>query len=158
MNQIIYLFLILILAIGFPLFFNLSKSLKMMENFSNLGMAQGAYPSSLTDVLVQDTYPITGINSVSDRSGSNMWKKYPIFEVGSYDQITNNLRYNENPDIGTCTAADFCFALYDDKYLGSNYVTPLPPVEIMEQGSRVNYFNTDKNLLPFRTDTANILY
>jgi hypothetical protein len=89
-----------------------------------------------------------------------MWWHYPTFSLGSYKQITNNIRYPNNPDIGRCTPGSMCGALYHEKYLGSNYVTPLPPVNSMS-GTRVGYFTTDEQLidsLPFRTDMQNILY
>ncbi len=147
MNNIITVFVIVI--IGAVLFFN---SFKMIENYSNLG---SAYPSA--DVLVQDTFPITGINSVSNNQASNVWWQYPIFKVGSYDQITNNIRYPRNTDTGRCMPEDFCDAFYKPRQNKSNYVTQLPPVN-PDCGTRVGYFTTDQNLLPFRTDVPNILY
>ena len=160
MNETVFLFLILVLAIGLPLFFKISESLKTMgEGFTNytLAGASGDFPSAVTDVLVQDTYPITGINGVSDESANEMWWRYPTFRVGSYKQMTNNIRYPYNPDVARCTPANFCYALYKDKKLGSNIITPLPPVN-PTCGTRVGYFSTNKNLLPFRTDVPNILY
>ena len=48
----------------------------------------GNVPSAETDVIVQDMYPITGINGISNNSASDIWWWYPIFTVGSYAQIT----------------------------------------------------------------------
>jgi len=131
----------------------------LMEGFSNYTLAQadGEYPFAQTSVLVQDEFPLTGNKGVSDESAGKMWWRYPVFEVGSYDQITNNIRYSNNPDVGQCMPADVCFALYKDRKHPSNYVKPLPPVN-PDCGTRVGYFATDVNLLPFRTDTSNILY
>ena len=159
MKDYLFIFLILVLALVPPIFSKMSESFKNKnknEGFT-LGGASGDYPCAENNVLVQDTYPITGINGVSDESGSKMWWRYPIFEVGSFKQMTNNIRYPNNPDDARCTAADFCYALYKDKKIGSNIVTPLPPVD-PNSGTRVGYFATDENLLPFRTDAANILY
>lgn len=156
MKNIITIFAILIIIIGAPLFFNMFKSFKMIENYSNYNLG-GAYPSAENDVLVQDTFPITGINSVSDKQASNVWWQYPIFKVGSYDQITNNIRYPRNTDTGRCMPEDFCDAFYKPRQNKSNYVTPLPPVN-PNCGTRVGYFTTDQNLLPFRSDVPNILY
>jgi hypothetical protein len=82
---------------------------------------------------------------------------FPIFEVGSYAQTTNNIRYPANPDDGQCRPAEVCGALY------GNQTSPqpkdnivLPPVSDSEW-SRVNYYNTNKNLLPFKNQ-GNILY
>jgi hypothetical protein len=157
MKDYLFLILILVLAVIPPIYSKLTESFKNKKEGFTLGGASGDYPSAQNDVLLQDTYPITGINSVSDESGSKMWWRYPIFQVGSFKQMTNNIRYPNNPDDGGCTAADVCFALYKNKNMGSNIVTPLPPVD-PNLGTRVGYFATDENLLPFRTDVPNILY
>lgn len=156
MNQIVFLFLILVLAIGLPLFLKLNNSIEGYSNYSLAG-AMGNFPDAQTKVLVQDTYPPIGKNEISNDTAADIWWHYPTFEVGSYKQITNNIRYPNNPDIGRCTPASMCGALYHEKKIGSNYIEQLPPVN-PDSGTRVGYFTTDENLLPFRTDTPNILY
>ena len=155
--KILISFLILLVVVALSLFYK--PDFFNSEGFTNyyLGSTDGIYPSSETDVLVQDTYPITGKNGVSSEGANKMWWHYPIFEVGSYKQITNNIRYPNNPDTGRCMPSNFCGALYKDKNLKSNYIEPLPPVN-PESGTRVGYFTTDINMLPFRTDVPNILY
>ena len=154
MNKIFLLLLLIVIAL--ILFYN---SLIKIEGFSNysLGATTGNYPSSETDVLLQDSYPITGKNGVSNDGSNEIWWHYPIFEVGSYDQITNNLKYPNNPDTGRCMPANFCGALYKEKQTQTNYIKQLPPVN-PNSGTRVGYFTTDINMLPFRTDMPNILY
>lgn len=159
MKPAIFLILIIILALGLPLIFNFQN---IYENFTNysLDQAMGNFPDAQTRVLVQDTYPPIGKNELSNETSNDMWWHYPIFTLGSYDQITNNIRYYNNPDIGRCTPGSFCGALYHEKKLGNNYVKPLPPVN-PNCGTRVGYFTTDEQLidsLPFRTDIQNILY
>jgi hypothetical protein len=156
MNQIVFLFLILVLAIGLPLFFKLNNSIEGYNNYS-LARAMGDFPDAQTKVLVQDTYPPIGKNEISNETAADIWWHYPTFKVGSYDQITNNIRYPNNPDEGTCMPASMCGALYHEKKTGSNYIEQLPPVN-PTSGTRIGYFTTDENLLPFRTDTPNILY
>jgi hypothetical protein len=156
MNQIIFLLMLIILAIALPLF------LRNIEGFSNYKLDQsiGNFPDAQTRVLVQDTYPPIGKNQLSNETSNDMWWHYPIFTLGSYKQITNNIRYPNNPDIGRCTPGSMCGALYHKKILGSNYITPLPPVN-PTCGTRVGYFTTDEQLitsLPYRTDMQNILY
>lgn len=158
MNQIIFLLMLIILALGLPLVFNFSS---LVEGYSNYktSQAMGCYPDAQTQVLVQDTYPPIGKNQISDDTANDIWFYYPTFALGSYEQITNNIRYSRNPDIGRCTPASMCGALYHQKYLGSNIITPLPPVS--ETGTRVGYFTTDEQLidsLPFTSDGPNILY
>ena len=151
MKKYIFLFLIIVLSIGIPLLFNI---LKKKEGYSNytLDKAFGQYPNAQTTVLVQDTYPFIGKNQLSDNTSNDIWKEYPIFKLGSYEQITNNIRYPDNPDDGTCMPASMCGALYRNKNIHTN----LPQVKI--DGTRINYYNTDVNLLPFRTNITNILY
>jgi hypothetical protein len=156
MNQFIFLFFIVVLAIGIPYFFNISEYIESFSNYT-LDGANGNYPAAQTDVLVQDTYPAIGKNQVSNESGEKMWQKYPIFQLGSYEQTTNNIRYPNNPDDGRCTPANLCYALYKDKDIGSNVVEPLPPLN-PDCGTRVGYFDTDSTLMAFRTNMQNILY
>ena len=157
MNQILFLVLIIVLAIALPLFFKFSNTFEGYSNYSLAG-TMGNFPQAQSEVLVQNTYPAIGKNELSDNTSSDIWWHYPIFKLGSYEQITNNIRYPHNPDEGTCMPASICGALYHDKFIKSNYVEPLPPVNFKCDGPRVGYFNTDINLLPFRTDIANILY
>ena len=159
MNQIVFLLLILVLAIGLPLFFKVSESFKKIETFSNytLDQANGSFPKAQTEVLVQDTYPAIGKNQISDNNASDIWWHYPVFQLGSYKQITNNIRYPDTPDEGTCMPASMCGALYNERFLKSNYIEQLPQLN-PECGTRVGYFDTDVNLLPYRTNMQNILY
>jgi len=159
MNQIVFLFLILVLALGLPLFLKISESFKKREGYSNytLDGANGNFPAAQTQVLVQDTYPAIGKNQISNNTSNDIWWHYPIFELGSYKQITNNIRYPNNPDEGTCEPASMCGALYHNKFLKSNYIEQLPPLN-PTCGTRVGYFDTNVNLLPYRTDVPNVLY
>ena len=159
MNEFVFLLLLIILAIGLPFIFNLPNIYEGYSNYS-LNQAMGKVPDSQTQVLVQDTYPPIGRNQISNDNASNIWWHYPTFKLGSYDQITNNIRYSNNPDVGRCTPASMCGALYHQKDIGSNYVKPLPPVN-PDCGTRVGYFTTDDQLidsLPYRTNMQNILY
>lgn len=131
------------------------------ETFSNytLENAYGKIPDSETNGLIQDIYPYKGTNQISNNTSSDMWWHYPIFTLGSYKQITNNIKYPNNPDIGTCMPASLCGA-YSEKNIGNNTITTLPPVN-PTCGTRVGYFTADDQLidsLPFRTDMQNILY
>ena len=162
MNKILLLFIILLLSISIPLFCY-GRNFKSLEGYSNYNLenAMGDVPSSETQVLVQDAYPPIGKNQISNETSNDMWWHYPTFQLGSYDQVTNNIRYPNNPDVGRCMPGSMCGALYHEKKnMPSNYVTPLPPVN-PDCGTRVGYFTTDEQLidsLPFRTNLQNILY
>jgi hypothetical protein len=159
MNQIVFLLLLIILAIVLPLVFNFSNIYEGFSNYS-LDQATGKFPDAQTKVLVQDTYPPIGKNQISNDNASDIWWHYPIFKLGSYSQITNNIRYPDTPDEGTCMPASMCGALYYSKKTGDNYVKPLPPIN-PDCGTRVGYFTTNERVitsLPYRTDMQNILY
>ena len=151
-NIIIILLVILIISVLFAF----SKK----EGFSglyDLSMA-GSYPK-MVDEAILDDYPKIGKNQTSKDDYSEIWWHFPIFSVGSYEQITNNLRYRYNPDNGTCVRADFCGAVYHDKKnTKTNIVKPLPPAE-EGPGARVGYYRSEPNELYFSIPTnENILY
>lgn len=150
-RDVLFLSSIIVIALAIPLFF------RYTEGFT-LDQAIGPIPDPL---LVQDTYPPIGKNKLSNDTSAKMWWHYPTFSLGSYEQITNNIRYPHNPDDGRCMPGSMCGALYhDNKNLGDNDVYPLPPVN-PDCGTRIGYFTTDKQLvdsLPFRTNLQNILY
>lgn len=154
-QHILLLLAILVIGLAIPMIFARSKP--YLETFT-LNQAMGSIPDPL---LVQDTYPPIGKNQLSDDTSEKMWWHYPTFQLGSYQQITNNIRYPYNPDIGQCMPGAMCGALYhDNKNLGDNHVYPLPPVS-PDDGTRVGYFSTENQLidsLPFRTNLQNILY
>lgn len=160
MNKYIFLLTIIVLGLGFPTAYKIITR-KQVENYRNCSANHNT--SNLdnsnieSNILVADSYPWTGRNGISNNDANSIWWHYPIFELGSYDQITNNIRYPNNPDEGTCMPASMCGALYKEKQLKTNYITPLPPVN-PNCGTRIGYFTTDINLLPFRTDVPNILY
>ena len=159
MNQILFLLLLIILSLGLPLLFNISTLYEGYSNYS-LGQASGKFPDAQNKVLVQDTYPAIGKNELSNNTANDIWMDYPIFPLGSYDQKTNNIRYPDNPDEGTCMPASMCGALYHDKNTGDNTIKPLPPVDA-NSGTRVGYFVTNEQVitsLPYRSDMQNILY
>ena len=156
MKQISLLVLILfVCALLVPYFYTQLKPYFSLEgfksyNFDNINVENinveniginNKYPLTENNVLVQDYYKISGKNGVSRDQGSKIWWHYPIFKVGSYKQITNNLRYYKNPDTGVCMAADFCGTLYKDTKNKSNIITQLPPVEPSNK-VRVNYYSS----------------
>ena len=151
--------LFLIIVILTIVFYN--RYFTKQEGFDNYNLenAMGRVPSSEINALVQQTYPITGRNGISNNGAANIWWHYPIFSAGSYKQLTNNLRYWRNPDEGTCIRADFCGAMYHDKKnTKSNEVFPLPPAE-EGPGARVGYYRSEPNALFYSIPTnENILY
>jgi len=117
------------------------------EGYKNNDLTDpGLYPSNVDAYgLLFDEYPSKNSKLTSNNSYPDIWWYYPIFGVGSYAQITNNLRYRRNPDDGECRTAEFCGALYRDNQVASNIIKPLPPVPDTP-GTRVNYYRTQENL------------
>ena len=180
----IYLFIILFIAILVPMLY--SSIFLSKESYTNLGdfispytneynkeynningasnvkvhqsHNYGHYPSSEDGGLVSDSFPSTNNKNVSSYQEQMMWWHYPVFKVGSYEQITNNLKYPNNPDVGQCMPADFCGTLYKEFQPQLNEAQVLPPVTRSCNGTRVNYFNTAPNMLTFKNLTTNILY
>jgi len=149
---ILFLLVLLIVSIGTLV----SSSATMVEGFKDRDLGKNITFDN-GDALLENDYPLTGRNGVSNNSASTIWWHYPIFKVGSYAQITNNIKYPNNPDDGQCMPAEFCGSLYKEKpNMPSNYSEPLPPVADSPY-ARVNYYNTDDNLLPFKNE-GNVLY
>ena len=109
------------------------------------GYIQNQYPNSIINPILEGSYPLmNNQNNVSNDSYYDIWWKYPSLKLGSYAQITNNLKYFNNPDDGTCISADFCGALYKNQKHKTNIITPLPPVP-NGSGVRVNYYRSESN-------------
>jgi hypothetical protein len=163
MGKTIIIVVLLILILVFALYVNLSNNkIEGFKNSScctNLGSDNNSFinPTPNDDILLKDSYPLKEKIGVSNDTANKIWWHYPTFEVGSYAQITNNLKYPNNPDVGRCTATEFCGSIYDEYQKKSNYIKPLPPID-PNCGTRVGYFTTGINLLPFRNDIQNILY
>jgi hypothetical protein len=160
------IFIIAIIVLGLYLVPFIYKVIfiQNVEGFSGLYelTTHGVYPKSV-DQAILDDYPKINKNKTSNNNYNQIWWRYPTFSLGSFEQITNNLRYHYNPDQGTCVRADFCGAVYHDKkeynsVKKTNIVNPLPPAE-EGTGARVGYFRTEPNELFYSIPTnENILY
>ncbi len=144
----LFLLILFISALIIPYFYTELKPYFSLEGFESYNLEKmdiisktNGYPLAENSPLIQDSYKITGKNGVTKDQGSKIWWHYPIFKVGSFKQLTNNLRYYKNPDIGNCMAAEFCGTLYKDNKNKSNIVLPLPPVA-PSNGVRVNYYSS----------------
>ena len=150
--------ILIILLVAIP--YLKSVFIHNFEQFSGMNelSSPGSFPKSVDKPILND-YPLIGKNETSNNNYNDIWWHYPIFSLGSYEQITNNLKHRYNPDEGTCTRADFCGAIYDDnKNTKSNIVVPLPEAQEGD-GARIGYFRTEPNELYFSIPTNdNILY
>lgn len=142
---LIFLFVILASIAFFP---------KVVDGFKNslttdlVNMDLGAsFPECQNIALLNKEFPVIHTNMVSNKMYSDIWWEYPSFGVGSYKQITNNIRYPNNPDNGKAVRAEFSNAFYKNKKNKSNYSVPLGPVPLSADKLRVGYYNTKNNLL-----------
>lgn len=145
----ICLFLMLLMIIVYPLAkFKYRGNCHCSEGFHNKKTGL-IYSNNIPEntYLLKDYYPTDNRLIIDANNYSHNWLYYPIFSLGSYEQITNNLKYLKNPDEGTCTPAEFCGDFYKDRDYSpnTNISHPLPPVP-NETGLRVNYYRTKPNL------------
>lgn len=147
-----FIFLIGLIAVSLYL----APFIRQIEGFSQLANP-GSFPHS-DEKPILNSYPFIGKNKTSNNNYNQIWWHNPIFTLGSFEQITNNLKYRYNPDDGNCIRADFCGALYHKKHTKSNIIKELPPAQ-EGPGARVGYFRTEPNELYFSIPTnENILY
>lgn len=103
----LFLFGILVVALI------LAPFLKFSEGFSLNGpieLLPGDFPNAVDKPLLGDMFALTGNNNVLEGgNATRMWKSNP---VGNFDQKTNNEKYPDSPDNGSCTPAMFCDLFY----------------------------------------------
>ena len=141
-TALLFLFMILIVGIAISLTINVEGFTQQPYNLENAGK----YPQS-DNLPILNNYPYTGAKNVSKNGANNIWWRFPIFPLGSFAQVTNNLKYQRNPDNGDCSRSEFCGALYKDNQEKTNYAEILPPTPpTSSDETRVNYYNSNKNL------------
>ena len=114
------------------------------------------YPDSHTFPLLKGVYPLTKTTVISNNNADFVGLHNAPTDLSSFAQITNNVRYNNNPDNGTCTPAQFCGSFYKDYQNKVNVAVPLTPVPY-GPGARVNYVRSKNNLLQFNFK-ENVMY
>jgi hypothetical protein len=134
--------LLIVSIIFYIIYFNNSNIFK--ENFNNILETVGDYPISQSEPLLYNVYKSQKNINIGEDDASDMLNQFPIFKLGSYNQITNNLRYWKNPDNGTCAPTNMCNTLYLDKQVKSNVIKPLEQTPECSNLKRVNYYNTIK--------------
>ena len=156
MKAFVFFFTFLMIFVAFSLILTIFKKKLCNESFENnklfkenfanyhLDEAVGGVNAS-QELLLQNSYLLTGNKEISKNDAYNIWWHYPVFQVGSYAQITNNMKYPNNPDDGTCMPASMCQTLYKNKQT-SNHAHILLPVKEDANAVRVNYYNSSNKL------------
>lgn len=123
--------ILLILAGLYALFF---VFFSMKEGFGNLGY--GSFPEIIDTALLSCFYPVKKEPELNDVNYSVIAKDQPRTPMSSYEQITNNFKFWETPNNGTCTPAEFCNSIYSMKHIEK----PELDQPDDKKGIRVNYF------------------
>jgi len=135
-DNILFLILALLLALIGSFFFT-----PVRENFMSHLLEPGTFPTSVTKPLLQGNYPLQkGGGGLSDLDSKSMSAFYPIFP-SSYLQRTNNVRYWATPNNGTCSPANMCGTLYEDKKINIPHFPPMIPFS--SKDTRVNVYAYD---------------
>jgi hypothetical protein len=141
-----YLFIFFMIIGGEP---------KGLEGFRQM-LWPNDYPDSQTFPLLKGVYPLRESTVISNNNADFVGLHNAPTDLSSFAQITNNIRYNNNPDNGTCTPAQFCGSLYKSYQNKVNTSVPLNPVPY-GPGARVNFVRSKNNLLQFNFK-ENVMY
>jgi hypothetical protein len=136
-DSILFLILALLFALIGSFFFT-----PIRENFVSNLLEPGAFPESVTKPLLQGDYPLQKDPGLSDLDGRSMSAFYPVFP-NSYLQRTNNVRYWATPNNGTCTPANMCGTLYENKKINVPEFPPIIPFS--SKVKRVNIYAYDED-------------
>ena len=113
------------------------------EGYHNL--SPGSFPIDVDVPILHEEYPLKQHMGLSNNTYEMNSTYYPIFG-SSYEQCTNNVRYWSTPNNGTCSPADFCGGLYNNKKIDVSK-TPVP-ISLASPDIRVNYFASHKLVCP----------
>lgn len=135
-EKIVIAFFILVIA---AFVYNLIVNNSGFVPYSTEGFVPLLPASTDSSSHLLDYYPnLDPTGKLGDKGASQLWQEYPIFKVGSYAQMTNNIRYPKNPDVGQCRPESMCNVLYGDRQ-----EMPEPDVPPVEGKVRVGFYNTD---------------
>lgn len=108
------------------------------EGFKNITSESNPYS---VDNIILNQYPNKSNRKLSSNNSEYSYLNYPIFG-SSYSQYTNNIRYWENPDNGTCSRSEFCGGFYDNKKIDIPKTPNLIPFS--SSTVRVNFYGSHK--------------
>jgi hypothetical protein len=136
-DGILFLILALLLALIGSFFYT-----PVRENFISNLLQLGVFPESVSKPILYGDYPLQkGVLGLSDLNSKSLSAYYPVFP-SSYLQRTNNVRYWATPNDGTCSPANMCGTLYDNKTLNIPKFPRMVPFSSKQ--TRVNMFAFDE--------------
>jgi len=124
MRDLLFLFLILFVALFVGQFLPDSWAHEAFENRVPLLPAsyiqeQGSNNNNNNNI-VSPPFPPGDMNPAHWKGVGDNWFHEPVYALGSYAQVTNNVRYPSSPDNGSCTPPSFCGSFYapGEVYMG----------------------------------------
>jgi hypothetical protein len=112
------------------------------EAFSMLN--HGVYPVSQDNLMLECLYPKNKIPLTERIMNSEKSKQIfhdTLVPMSSYEQRTNNKRYWNNPDNGSCVGFDVC-GFYDNMAINKQYPSTLEIPSFSSNKKRVNIQET----------------
>ena len=123
MRDLLFLFLILFVAllVGQLLPASWAPGRVAAEAFENrVPLLPAGYPRALETNIVTPPFPAGDMDPAHWKGAGDNWFHEPVYALGSYAQVTNNVRYPSSPDNGSCTPPSFCGSFYapGEVYMG----------------------------------------
>ena len=122
------------------------------EGFYNysLNHSGSPFPMSVdnTGLLLENQYPFINRKKITSKNNfMDYWWKFPNTKNSNYQQVTNNFKYQKNPDIANAIPEEFNGLFYHNVKNKSNITCSLQPVPDIPNAVRIGYFNSKTNLL-----------
>jgi hypothetical protein len=142
--RILFAILIIFLIVYFWI-----KKRNNKENFYNYSSNQigSLIHSNGNDLLLKNEFPTIKNPKISNKNYDDFWWRYPELKFSNYEQLTNNIKYVNNPDQATAIPAEFNFLFYKNIHNKSNKICVPSPVKTKKGQVRIGYFNTDVDIL-----------
>ena len=136
-NTILFVILVLLLLSYFGFIGVFYKESFIANINNNRQLMPGEYPLTATQPLLYGDYKVKQNTNVTKNNDYNIWKEYPVYP-SSYKQETNNKRYWNTPDNGTCSPAEFCGTPYEKTEQKKDVITK--PIPIEANVTRINWW------------------
>lgn len=107
------------------------------ESFVNR-LSKSNFPESQDNTILVNDYPTKQPQELTKHTYEQNSKLAPVSPMSSYEQVTNNKKYWNTPNNGSCSPAEFCGSMYGSKKI-SHPSEPKPN----DLSTRVNYYNIE---------------
>ena len=139
---------------GFPPFIKEEDLYEGFDNFDFTSFGSKIAKKSNDELLLGKgtSFPVKPEIELSNTEYKDDWFYFPHTsnsnKGGSFDQITNNFKYQRNPDIGNALPGELKSIFYQNNVdTKGNTICPLEPVKDDPDKVRVGFFNTNIDVL-----------